>query len=335
MPKSLRLNRIKRGPLFAGAWGDAAAPGFGLEPSDMPRIAAHLPGCAVTVEHGGLHEAISTLDRLDERVSGQNLLAALQATPSGAKRPVGTVLESGPDASVVVHIDPNLPAVASLVRSGELRGLSLTTVAESGEVAMPVELTLCGDPARGIEAAVLSDEYKLQEGTLVKTSMEATPTPPVAEKTSLEAAIDSLPEKDREAVIARLQEYETKRSVDGKALEELEAALKTRDTMLGKQNTDREVLLAQFDLLKQRLDGVDGVNLEGCREALSEPNRTEQMNDFTMGRIIEACSRGLQAQKATAAAAAPAAGAAPAAKKRKIPDSSDGEGLRNLLRANF
>ena len=128
------------------------------------------------------------------------------------------------------------------------------------------------------------------------------------------------------------REYETKRIADGKALEELEAALKTRDTMLGKQQTDREVLLAQFDLLKQRLDGVDGVNLDGCREALQEPDRTQQMNDFTMGRIIEACSRGLQAQKAAAAAAAPAT---PAPKKRKVPESSSGDSLRNLLRANF
>ena len=318
--------------MFSGAWGDAAAPGFGLEPSDMPRIAEHLPGCAVTVEHGGLLDAISTLDRLDERVSGQSLLAALQATPAGAKQPVGSVVESAADASVVIHIDPAMPAVASLVRSGELRGLSLTTVAESGQPAMPVELTLCSDPARGIESAVLSDEYKFQEDTLVKTSMEATPTPPVDEKTTLETAIQSLPEQDREAVIARLQEYETKRIADGKALEELEAALKTRETMLGKQQTDREVLLAQFDLLKQRLDGVDGVNLDGCREALQEPDRTQQMNDFTMGRIIEACSRGLQAQKAAAATAAPAT---PAPKKRKVPESSSGDGLRNLLRANF
>ena len=205
MPNPSRLNRIRRGPLFSGAWGDAAAPGFGLEPSDMPRIAEHLPGCAVTVEHGGLLDAISTLDRLEERVSAQSLLAALQATPAGAKQPVGSVVESAADASVVIHIDPAMPAVASLVRSGELRGLSLTTVAESGEPAMPVELTLCSDPARGIESAVLSDEYKFQEDTLVKTSMEATPTPPVDEKTTLEAAIQSLPEQDREAVIARLQ----------------------------------------------------------------------------------------------------------------------------------
>jgi hypothetical protein len=107
--------------------------------------------------------------------------------------------------------------------------------------------------------------------------------------------------------------------------------------MLGKQETDKEVLLAQFDLLKQRLDGVDGVNLDGCREALQEPDRSQQMNDFTMGRIIEACSRGLQAKLAatSVAPAAPAAEADAGTKKRKVTDTSSGEGLRNLLRANF
>lgn len=333
MPNPSRLNRIKRGPLFSGRWGDAAAPGFGLSSSDMPRVAAHLPGCAVTVEHAGLMGAIATLDRLDERVSAQSLLLALQSAPAGARQPVGTVLESGPDASVVVHLDPEMPAVASLVRSGELRGLSLTTVAEPGEPAMPVELTLCGDPARGSDA-FLSQEYKLQEGRLVRTAMEAAAT---VEKTPLELAIDAMPEKDRDAVLARLKEYESKRVSDASALEELETALKTRDSMLGKQSTDREVLLAQFDLLKQRLDstGVEGVNLEGCREALQEPERTQQMSDFTIGRIVEACSRGLQAQKAMAAAASVPAVAEPPAKKRKAPEPSAGEGLRNLLRSSF
>lgn len=326
----LNSRRASRGPLFSGRWADAEAPGFGLVPSDMPRVAAHLQGCAVTVEHAGLMGAISTLDRLDERVSGHSLFAALEATPPGAKRPVGTVVEAEANASVVVHIDPNMPAVASMVRSGVLRGLSLTTVAEAGEPAMPVELTLCADPARGIEAAVLSDEYKFHDGALVKIAMEGA-APAVDEKTSLEAAIDGMDEKDRTVVLARLREYEAKKELDSTALANLEAALKTRDSMLGKQETDREVLLAQFDLLKQRLDGVDGVNLDGCREAIQEPDRSQQMADFTLGRIIEACSRGLQARKGQAAVPQEA----PASKKRKVPAGSDGEQLRNLLRANF
>ena len=277
---------------------------------------------------------MSTLDRLEERVSGQSLFAALESAPAGAKRPVGTVVEAEDDASVVVHIDPNMPAVASLVRSGVLRGLSLTTVAEAGEAHMPVELTLCADPVRGLEAAVLSDEYKFIEGALRKTAMDAAAAAPAVEKTGLEAAIDGMEEKDRELVLARFREYEEKKNSDSNAVAELEAALKTRDSMLGKQQTDREVLLAQFDLLKQRLDGVEGVNLDGCREALQEPDRSQQMADFTLGRIIEACSRGLQSQKGFAAPAAKSE-EGPSAKKRKAAPTSDGEQLRNLLRANF
>lgn len=329
------LNRIKRGPLFAGVWGNPADPGFGLAPSDMSRVAAHLPGCAVTVEHAGLFDAVGTLDMLDEHVSGPSVLAALKSDPVGVKRPVGSVLEATDDCGVVVHLAPEMGAVAGLVRNGVLRGLSLTTVAEPGAEAMPVELTLCADPARG-GTAVLSSEYKFEGGSLVKATMEATPTAPATEKTPLELAIESMPDEQRALVIARFEEYEGKRTEDSKAITEMKTALSTRDAMLGKQETDKEVLVAQFDLLKQRLDGVDGVNLDGCREALQEPDRSQQMNDFTMGRIIEACSRGLQAKKAAAAAAA-APVAAPETKKRKTatPDTSTGEGLRNLLRSTF
>ena len=327
--------RIDRGPLFGGTWGNPASPGFGLEPSDMGRIAAHLPGSAVTVEHAGLLSAVHSLDLLDESVDRTSLLAALRSE-QGARRPVGSVVEAVDDCGFVIHIDPELSGVASLVRNGTLRGVSLTTVANPGAEAEPVELTLCTDPARGMDAAFLSTEYIFQDGMLVKTAMEAAPTPAAAEKTPLEVALDSLPEEQRAVVLARLQEYDTKHTENTKALSELTTALKTRDAMLGKQETDKEVLLAQFDLLRQRLDGVEGVNLDGCREALQEPDRTQQMNDFTMGRIIEACSRGLQAQmKAQAAPAAPVEQAS--TKKRKVaaPDTASGEGLRNLLRSNF
>lgn len=338
MPKLVPgLNRTKRGPMFSGTWGDPSDPGFGLEPSDMGRVAQHLPGCAVTYEHSGLHDAVGTLDILNHGISGQSLRAALNSGPGGVKRPVGTVLEASDDCGVVIHIDPQMDGVASLVRNGELRGLSLTTVAEPGRPAMPVELTLCTDPARGIEAAVLSDEYKFVDDKLVRTTMEATSTPPAAEKTALETALESMPEEQRAVVIARLEEYEGRKTEDEKTVNDLKIALQTRETMLGKQETDKEVLLAQFDLLKQRLDGVEGVNLDGCREALQEPERTQQMNDFTLGRIIEACSRGLQSRKEATSVAPPSAAATePAgAKKRKVSDPSSGEGLRNLLRATF
>lgn len=331
MPNSSRLNRIKRGPLFSGSWaGDPADPGFGLVAADMPRISKHLAGCAVTVEHAGLLDAISTLDRIEADVSAGNLLSALRSQPAGAKHPVGVVVEANPNASVILHIDSAMPAVAALVRGGALRGLSLTTIADNGGPAMPVEMTLCADPARG-PGAIIGGEYKFVDGSLVNLKMEAAAATPVVEKTPLELALESVPEKDREAIVARLQEYETKRQADTKELEELSTALRTRDTMLGKTETDRQVLLAQFDVLKQRLESVDAdVNLEGCREALSTADRSQQMNDFAVGRIIEACSRAFQNRTAVAAPAEEAAN-----KKRKTAASSDGEELRNLLRSNF
>lgn len=337
MPKlSPGLKRTNRGPLFSGFWGNPADPGFGLTPSDMKRVASHLPGCAVTYEHSGLLDAVGTLDVLEEGVSGRSLRAALASGPAGKARPVGSVVEASDDCGVVLHLDSQMDGVAALVRNGNLRGLSLTTVAEGRNPAMPVEMTLCADPVRGIETAVLTDEYKFIDGRLGKEAMEATPTHPAAEKTALETALEAMPEEQRAIVIARLEQYEGQRTEDANALKELGTVLKTRDAMLGKQETDKEVLLAQFDLLKQRLDGVDGVNLDGCREALQEADRTQQMNDFTMGRIIEACSRGLQAKLAATSAPPVAAPAAEAGtKKRKVTDTTSGDGLRNLLRANF
>lgn len=345
MPKSTpglkNTNRVPgRGPMFSGKWGDPADPGFGLGPgADMKRVAAHLPGCAVTYEHSGLLDAVGTLDMLEEGVSSRSLHAALSSDSVGLKRPVGSVVEATEDCGVVIHLDSQMEGVAALVRNGSLRGLSLTTVAEGGRPHMPVELTLCTDPVRGIDAAVLSGEYKFLDGRLANAAMEATSTPPATEKTALETALESMPEEQRAVVIARLEEYEGKRTEDSKALTEMKTALQTRNAMLGKQETDKEVLIAQFDLLKQRLDGVDGVNLDGCREALQETDRSQQMNDFTMGRIIEACSRGLQANLAATSVAPAAVPAAPAeeagTKKRKVTDTSSGDGLRNLLRANF
>ena len=298
--------------MFSGRWGDPADPGFGLSPGeDMKRVAAHLPGCAVTYEHSGLLDAVGTLDILEEGVSSRSLHAALAAGPAAVKRPIGSVVEASDDCEVVIHLDSQMEGVAALVRNGSLRGLSLTTVAEGGRPHMPVELTLCTDPVRGIDTAVLSGEYKFLDGRLTNAAMEATPTTPATEKTALETALETMPEEQRAVVIARLEEYEGKRTEDTKALTEMKTALETRNAMLGKQETDKEVLLAQFDLLKQRLDGVDGVNLDGCREALQEPDRSQQMNDFTMGRIIEACSRGLHAKLAATSVAPAAAATAP------------------------
>lgn len=336
-------------PTFSGTWGSAAEPGFGLEASEVPSISAALPGCALTVEHNALNSILDKVAARPAHLDG-DVYRQMLGQMDGGKRSVGSVIGAR-GTEVTVGIDSDLEGLVEMVEGGYLNGLSLTTVRDASGQVRPLEMTLTNTPARGNEAK-LSYQYKRNERRMLTSKMsDATQTPaaaapaetPPAEPTALEAAVASLSEEHRAAVLERLSSYETAMKSKDASFEEQTKQIAALEQLTKAKEADRDLILAQFRTLQAAMNEAgaseDARRLEGLDTMLQSENNA--LRDHATSQLVMACSAAFQ-RRSVAAPPVPAAVPAavpvapvepPAPKRAKLNDAPSD--LRNLLRSSF
>lgn len=325
-------------PTFSGSWGLSENPGFGVDACEVSDIAGALPGCAVTVEHNALNTILDKVDANPQHMNGKFYKTELDLM-NGDKRAVGSVIGAH-KSEVTISIDPEFEGLLEVIGSGYLNGLSLTTVRGKNGKVDPLELTLTNTPARG-PLAKLNFQYKEGRRSKLKSKMSDAQTPapstpaPAAEATptAMEAAVASLSEDHRVAVIDRLQKYEDAIKEKDQLAATQKEQLNQLEQLTKAKEADRDLILAQFRTLQaamaeagasdaaKRLDGLDSM-LQSENSAL---------RDHATSQLVMACSAAFQG-RAVAAPAAPAP-AEPVAKRAKLGSGPDD--LRNLLRSSF
>lgn len=344
-------NMVFSAPTFSGTWGSADNPGFGLEASEVSDIARALPGSAVTVEHNALSSILDNIDKNPQALDKKIYRSQLDQM-HGDKRAVGTVIGAN-KSEVVLSIDPSLSGLSEIVGSGYLNGLSLTTVRDANGKIAPLEMTLTNTPARG-HGAKLNFEYK--DGAIRKLNSimsdaqaAAAPTTPAAtettQPTAMEAAVASLSEEHRAAVIDRLKQYEDAMAVKDASAKQQAEQLAQLEQLTKAKEADRDLILAQFRTLQAAMAEAGASDaakrLEGLDSMLQSENTA--LRDHATSQLVMACSaafqgRSVAAAPAPAAAAAvpatPAAPAEPVAKRAKLANDAPDD-LRNLLRSSF
>lgn len=321
-------------PVFAGSWGDASDPGFGLESESVPGIASALGGCAVTVEHSAVREACDAIGARQEQITSASFREELDRL-EGSKRAVGQVL-GGSGAEVLLRLNPELTGLGSLVRRGVLTGLSLTTVTDEHGVR-PIEVTLTTDPARGSEAK-LSAEYKGMRRIPIKslemsaeqaaTPMETTGAAAEEQLTPLQAAVANLSDEHRAAVVERLGEYEKKIEALSSQNGELTTAKEELAKVVQFKEADKEILEAQLKQLLGRIKDATGFDREDEVQRMLG-HEDASVRGHGLSQMVMACSKAFDSFSVPAAPAP----AEPAAKRAKVSDQS--ADVRNLLRAAF
>ncbi len=335
-------------PTFSGIWGSAADPGFGLAASEVPSISAALPGCALTVEHNALNSILDEVAARPAHLDG-DVYRQMLGQMDGGKRSVGSVIGAR-GTEVTVGIDSDLEGLVEMVEGGYLNGLSLTTVRDASGQVRPLEMTLTNTPARGNEAK-LSYQYKRNERRMLTSKMsDAVQTPaaaaaapaetPTAEPTALEAAVASLSEEHRAAVLERLSSYETAMKSKDASTEEQTKQIAALEQLTKAKEADRDLILAQFRTLQAAMNEAgaseDARRLEGLDTMLQSENNA--LRDHATSQLVMACSAAFQ-RRSVSAPPAPAAvpDAAPveppAPKRAKLNDAPSD--LRNLLRSSF
>jgi len=200
-------------------------PGYVLSPGEVAHIAGALAGCAVTFEHAGIGDAAACVSDL---ASKAGVLRALHdASKNDAlKSPIGIVTGAwvALDGSLLcafVLDGKRSPRVATMMSVGILRGLSLTHVHPScpGELPLPLEVSLCGVPARP-GCGVVSGPFSSPSGprmykamTLHNFTTMATPTSThasTAPADDMVTALKGLTPKDRNLISAALATFDKK-----------------------------------------------------------------------------------------------------------------------------
>ena len=288
-------------PTFSGVWGSAAEPGFGLAASEVPSISAALPGCALTVEHNALNSILDEVAARPAHLDG-DVYRQMLAQMDGGKRSVGSVIGAR-GTEVTVGIDSDLEGLVEMVEGGYLNGLSLTTVRDASGQVRPLEMTLTNTPARGNEAK-LSYQYKRNERRMLSSKMsDAVQTPaaapaetPSAEPTALEAAVASLSEEHRAAVLERLSSYETAMKSKDASSEEQAKQIAALEQLTKAKEADRDLILAQFRTLQAAMNEAgaseDARRLEGLDTMLQSENNA--LRDHATSQLVMACSAAFQ-----------------------------------------
>ena len=343
MPKVAESQKTVFGPgaVFGGTWGSAENPGFGLDASEVSAIGRDIRGCAVTVEHGALHDACNAIGGRRERITQGSFLKELEGF-TGPKRQVGRVL-GGKESDVLVRLHTAMPGVSTLVREGLLSGLSLTTVRDEKGVR-PIELTLTATPKRGTSAKLVAEyigtgrneirpPLALPERMSAAAPETKTPTeaPAAAETpaetaTPLEEAYANLGEKERTALVERFKQYEDKIT----ALTAENGKLTETNGNLAKvvefKQADQEIMKQSLDgLLAQIAERVPGFRQQETKDMMLSTD--EAIHQHGQHQLVAACSKAFETFAVPPAAAA---SDAPPPKKRACNDD-----VRNLLRANF
>jgi len=290
----------------AGTWYNAAAAtadprssrrGYTISSANRQRIADQLPAAPLTYEHRGLAAAAAaTSDTAATRGALENIgAAAFKATGSTralGMQPVGVVTDAwvakNGDGHFAGHILSSMPAVAELVRRGNIAAVSLThDVAD----CTPVEITVTAEAARpgcriqaiGFDAVAA---YKRHGRTSTTAHAAMDTTPPAAqaapvEPTPLEAAMATLDNTARATIEARMEEMVAAADAAAARAKQLEA-----------QGTDYEVMRDQLEQINSQLTDHQRkvYNIEPATVKAQLESHNEQRILGATNRMLMACS---------------------------------------------
>lgn len=180
-------------------------PDYALSREELQKMP--LDNVPVTMEHAGIHEAVTLLKLFRKPLEPKNVGSALdgvgQASPY--KRPVGIVMQNFEARDrrwyCLLAIDIEAyPSLRDLIALGALRGLSLTHEVSS---MTALEVSLCVRPARP-ECHILRTSTSLL--SQLDYMRELITRERMSEQTPLQKVINSLSEEDKALVTARFED---------------------------------------------------------------------------------------------------------------------------------
>jgi len=215
----------------------------------------------VTVEHAGIRDGVAALLAAKRALTPLAIGESLEALGRDCAAPVGVVIthREGADGRfyALFAIDTAaFPAVPMLIRTGALRGISLTHCLPKPPIA--VELSLCVRPARSEcyvmrSATDLMEQYDYMRRLITQPAME---TPAVDAKTPLELAMTQLSGEDKQLVTARFADLMAACDKMSLALTSEKAARAKADTALeaAKGSGNSKMLEAQIKMMASQLN---------------------------------------------------------------------------------
>lgn len=208
--------------------------GYGLESKDMHLLAAQMRGIPITVEHHGIEGVVSELIQSQKALIPINVTNALDRGDDVKSMSVGRVIEAEVtrfQELCIVFVMDRLPSVQWLVEQGFMRGLSLTHIESSTHGMVPLEVSLCSEPARpgcyvealgtkeqveaykrrrGLTNVVAASRAFYQRGTMsTGTPQETTPVSAAAPSVVAETPDAATPATRIEQVLSQLSEEES------------------------------------------------------------------------------------------------------------------------------
>lgn len=341
---------------------------------DVParrEVVSNLPGCPVTFEHAGIHDALDTMTQAGVAHTSKpgmysTLLAASTRKGQGHKAPMGAVTAAWlkEDGSGECSFRLSSSGARMLVDRGHLKNVSLTHGVDARDRCVPLEVTLCNDPARP-GATVVAGPVRDEMISLYKASSSSTSTLPptmdviaapsgpgsadaaVTPATAMEQAWDKLDEPSRKLLSGQLRKI---MAANKSAADENEKLKVANASLKVSKQADLELLERQLAIMAGQMPaeisalmGVD--NLKATMDDFRSDN-SSRVIDAAL-RTVMCASRTMQmqgapqggmAEKRQAVAEPAAAAPQPAdveATAAPLDGMSDREALRAALSMSF
>lgn len=324
---------------FSGVWCNPKCPEYGLEASDMQRVAAGLVQRPLTFEHAGIIQAVESA-YLQEggSIVPKAVEAELDAASDALHRPVGRVVAADRNGRFIGTIDEAaFPNTVASIKSGRL-SVSLTH-ADTPAGPKPLELSLVHDPARETARVLGSykgDQLPLPIAAHLLTMATDTPTP-VPEVSPVEAALAMIPDEGaRSAVEKQLTNYNQSLEQNEQRYKELEAALEAEKARVASfeknAETDGKVLQQMIDnaiRLAQECD-PEACNAYGTPDAAAFSGLSPEQS-MAARQLVHACSKAMATAPAPAAPVPVVADESPAKRSR----GSGRDALMKALQRRF
>lgn len=265
-----------------------------------------LPGCPITFEHAGVHDALDAMTRAGVAHTSKpamytSLLATSAKKGQGHKAPVGAVTAAWlkADGSGECSFRLSSSGARMLVDRGHLKNVSLTHGVDATDRCVPLEVTLCNDPARPgatVVAGPVRDElislYKASASsasTLPAMEPAAAPITPSADAAltpaaAMEQAWEKLDEPSRKLLSGQLRKIMAANKSAAAENEELKAA--NAALKVSKQ--------ADLELLERQLAIMAGQMPAEISALMGVDNLKATMDDFrsdNSSRVIDAALR--------------------------------------------
>lgn len=311
---------------FIGVYYPAGLVGNGIDgyviPSPaLPNLARRLVGCPITFEHAGIAAAAQVAG---PHPTAGTVITALQSiskkSQSYVQRAVSVVESTYQNANgewcCIFSLDPQLfPRLIAMIMSGSLRGLSLSHLERGGDGRVPLEVSLCRNPARdrcyirglGLQTPLAVSIYKAIDIEMTTTSIiaamsseSAATTPPSAPSTDINDILKTMTESQRGLVSAALDTMNEKlAAAEKKAADASEEA----EVMRNAQNIDKALLQSQIETFISQI-GQDttrqfGLTSKSCADALNSNNPDALRRQID--RMLMCCNTHMMQAKSGAA----------------------------------